>query len=482
MRSPPASPAGGRGERRAIGPGPGEGVSPRRGFCSALYSLTRRAAAAARSASPASWRGVALALLLAAPAAAQTVAITGGMVSTGSGAAASGTVVIAGGRIAAAGPGAAVPAGARVIDATGKWVTPGIVAGMSWIGLDEVTAVEPSADSGARTSPFSAALDIAASINPNATPIAVERSGGITRAVVGTSATREIFGGQGALIALTGQPGMVTRARAFQLVELGEDGARIAGGSRAATFLNLRNGLDEARRYARNPAAYTEGRDRDALLTRLDVAALVPVVDGRVPLVVSVHRASDIRAVLALRGEFAGLKLILLGAREGWLVASEIAAAGVPVITQPMLDLPNSFETLASSRSNVGRLVAAGVKVGLGVLERDASFQPRNLAHYAGNMVAQARLSGGVGLTHEQAIAALTRHPAEIFGMADTGTLAAGKRADVVVWDGDPLELASVPVALFIDGIEQPLTSRQTELRDRYRDLRRGDLPIQYPR
>ncbi len=167
----------------------------------------------------------------------------------------------------------------------------------------------------------------------------------------------------------------------------------------------------------------------------------MPVVEGRQPLVVHVERASDILSVLALRTDFPRLHLILFGAREGWTVADRIAAAHVPVITSAIDDLPDAFETLASTRSNVGRMLAAGVVVGLGTSGGESTNQPRNVTQFAGNLVAQGRLPGGVGVSRDQALSLITRNPAAIFGMDDTGTVAVGKRADLVVWDGDPLEL-----------------------------------------
>ena len=423
-----------------------------------------------------------IAALLAMSATAQTIAITGGTVATAVGETViqNGTLIVHNGRIAAVGAGLAVPPGAIVIDATGKFVTPGLIAAMSTLGITEVEGVRQTNDASARTTPFSAAIDVAPAINWMSPPIAVNRLGGITRAIVGPEASNEIFGGQGAVISLANSPDMLMRGQAFQLIELGEDGARTAGGSRPAAWLNLRNGFAEAQRYARNPAAFDSGRDRDSLIKRIDAAALVAVVEGREPAVFHVERASDITAVLGLRKDFPKLRIILIGAREGWLVADRIAAAHVPVITLPLYDLPDSFETLASTRSNVGRLVAAGVTVGLGIFGGDSGSQPRNLPYFAGNTVAQAAVPGGVGLTRGQALATITSGPARIFGLTDLGTLEVGKRGDVVVWDGDPLELTSAPVAVLIDGVAQPMASRQTLLRDRYRDLAPGALPLQY--
>ena len=423
-----------------------------------------------------------LAALLATSANASTIAITGGTVLTAVGetSIANGTVIIRDGRITAVGAGLVVPAGATVIDATGKFVTPGLITAMSTLGIVEVEGVRQTNDASARSTPFSAAIDVAPAINPMSPPIAINRLGGVTRAVVGPEISNEIFGGQGAIISLAASGDIVMAKRAFQFIEMGEDGARAAGGSRPAAWLNLRNGFAEAQRFARNPAAFDSGRDKDSLIKRLDAEALVPVVEGRVPAVVHAERASDISAVLALRAEFPRLHLILIGAREGWMVADKIAAARVPVVTLSLFDLPDSFETLASTRSNVGRLVAAGVTVGFGIFGGDSGSQPRNLPYFAGNAVAQAAVPGGVGLTRGQALAAITRAPAQIFGLADLGTLEAGKRGDVVVWDGDPLELTSAPTAVFIDGVAQPMQSRQLQLRDRYRDLAPAALPKAY--
>jgi imidazolonepropionase-like amidohydrolase len=427
---------------------------------------------------------VAALLVAAAPLNAETIAITGGRVATVAnpepvdGA----TVVIRDGRIVAVGTGVAVPAGARVIDASGKWVTPGLIAGNSLLGLIEVDAVDQTNDSEARKSPWSAAIDVSTGLNARATPVAVARLGGVTRAAVQPEAGDSIFGGQGALITLAAGEDILLRPRAFQFIELGEEGARKAGGSRPAAWLELRNAMQEAQRYARSPAAYSDGRDREALVTRLDAAALVPVVEGRMPLMVHVDRASDILNVLRLPQEFPKVRLILLGAREGWTVANQIAAAKVPVITMALMDLPDGFESLASTRSNAGRLVAAGVLVGLGMTTDGSGNQPRNLPQQAGNAVAQGRLPGAVGLTPAQALAAMTRSNARILGMDDVGTLEAGKAADVVVWDGDPLELSSAPSTVIIGGVVQPTVSRQTMLRDRYISLQHDQLPLAYPR
>ena len=445
-------------------------------------------------------------LTSATPALAQDAvdswAITNATVVIGDGSAPieGGTVVIRGGKVVAAGAGAVVPGGLRTIDAQGKWVTPGIVAAISDLGLLDVDAVGESNDWSKGSGPFSAALDASTAVNPSAQPIAVSRAGGVTRAAVVPSAGGSIFAGQGAVIDLGDDPNPVNRARAFQYVELGENGATQAGGSRLTAHALLRNALREAGDLARGvreplraskPAAPIETgddlplpqpttpRNDDVLLTRFDAAALIPVVAGRQPLYVHVDRASDIRAVLALKREFPALRLVIVGANEGWLAAAEIAAAGVPVIAHGLVDLPGNFEDLAATQSNVGRMAAAGVKVALGTF-RD-NDQPRYAPQYAGNLVALGRVPGATGLSWGQAFAAISSVPAEIVGMGERfGSLKPGRAGDVVIWDGDPLETTSGVIAVYIDGVEQPLTNHQTRLRDRYRTPTEGALPKAY--
>jgi len=457
-------------------------------------------------------RSALLALLVAAaaPATAQTIAITGGTVATGDGSEPSaGTVVIRNGRVVAAGAGVRVPAGATILDATGKWVTPGIVAGFSRLGLSEVDlSVAGSVDTEADNGPFSAAIDVAPAINPLASTIAVNRADGVTRALVAPGAAKSIFAGQGAVIDTGADMDPITAARRFQFVELGETGADKAGGSRASAHVLFRNALREAaelRRYAVPIAGGGAGepdererpvirdpnesrilgagarRSEDVLLTRFDAAALVPVLQGRQYLLVHAERASDILQVIRLKREFPSLKLVLVGASEGWTVADRIASARIPVIASPVNDLPSSFEQLAATQSNVGRMRAAGVQVSIGTIDDNDT---RNLfaeRQYAGNLVALRNVPGAAGVSWGEALAMITSRPAEAVGLGrEIGSLQPGRRADVVIWSGDPLEGSSAAEAVFIDGVQQPLVTHQSKLRDRYRYLPRRNLPEAY--
>lgn len=418
------------------------------------------------------------------PATAQTVAVTNARLVIGDGSAPveGGTVVVRDGRVVAAGAGVAVPAGVPVIDAGGRWVTPGLFAGFSRVGIVEVDGVSETDDSAAGNSVFNAAIDVSPAVNPKTSAITVNRAEGITRAVVAPEARGSIFAGQGAVIDLGADMDAVSKPRAFQFMVYGEEGGRRAGGSRPAAIAMLKNILFEVRDYARAPASFAD-RGKDALLTRADAQALVPVVTGQVPLLVHVERASDILVVLDLKREVPALKLVLVGANEGWTVARQIAAAKVPVLASALSDLPASFEQLAATQSNIGRMQAAGVLVGIGMINDDEARQARLIKQYAGNLVALTKVPGASGLDWGQAFAAISSKPAEAIGLGgDYGSLRPGRRGDVVVWDGDPLEIGTAAVRVFIDGVEQPIETRQDQLRKRYFDPKEGALPKAYQR
>jgi imidazolonepropionase-like amidohydrolase len=420
-----------------------------------------------------------LSLLLTSPAFAQTIAITGGKVVVGDGSAPieDATVLIVNGRISAAGKGVAIPAGAQRVDAKGKWVTPGIVSGFTRLGLAGVDAVDETNDASARNGLFAAGLDVTSGINPDVEAIGVSRAAGVTRAIVSPEAGGSIFAGQGAVIDTGADFDPVTRARAFQFVEFGEAGARRAGGSRPALFAVFRNALSEARDLANGV------RKDDALLKRVDAAALIPVLNGQTKLLIHVESATDILSVLGLKREYPLIDMVLVGASEGWRLAPQIAAAKVPVLASALNDLPGSFETIAATQSNIGRMKAAGVSVAIGMIDDNDTRQAMHVLQYAGNLVALTKVPGATGLNWNEAFAAITSRPAEIAGMgAEIGSLRAGRRGDVVIWDGDPLEVTTGVEAVWIDGVKQPLSNRQTRLRDRYARPAPEALPKAYDR
>ncbi len=419
-------------------------------------------------------------LVSVSPAYAETVAITGGRVVIGDGSAPidGGTVVVKDGVVVAAGASVPVPPGARTVDASGKWVTPGIFAGFSRLGLAEVDAVKGANDKGAGKSGFSAGLDIAPAIDPFRSPIAVNRSAGVTRAVVAPVADDSIFGGQGAIADLGADTNPVTKARAFQFAEMGEAGAEATGGSRSSTHLKFRAMLREAQAHAAGNDAF----DDDHLKVE-DARALQSMLRGETRLLVHVEAANDMLRLIDLRRDYPAIKMVFVGASEGWRVADKLAAAGVPVIASALNDLPSAFETVSATQSNIGRMQKAGVKVAIGMIDDRDSHQLRYSAQYAGNLVSLTKVPGATGLSWDQAFAAISSVPSEILGVGDRlGSLKPGRAADVVIWDGDPLELSSAPTMVMIDGVDQPLGNRQNRLRDRYRTPQEGALPKAYDR
>lgn len=401
-----------------------------------------------------------LALAIAVPASGQTVAITGATVHPISGPPIEGaTVLVRDGRIAAVGRELEVPAGAERIDASGQVVTPGFIDVGSTLGLVEVGAVGDTRDYAmSEPDPIRAAFDVVDGINPNSSLIPINRLRGVTTAL--TSPAGGLIAGQAALIDLAGAhvSDMLVRPRAAMAASFDPGNA---GGARGAVSLRLREVLDDARFWRENESAYDRGAARSLAASRLDLAALQPVLAGDIPLVVGVDRASDIEAVLRIADEY-GVDVIIRGGAEAWMVADRLAAADVPVIVKPLTDAPTSFARLGARFDNAAILQGAGVRVMLTSFETHRSG---DLAWEAGNAVRN-------GLDWNAALRAVTLTPAEVFGVAgDYGSLEAGKVANLVIWSGDPLEFSGRPVRVMIRGAFMPPTSRQRELFERYRDL-----------
>lgn len=409
---------------------------------------------------------LAVAALLAAPAPGrgQDVAIVGGEVHTVTGGNLAGaTVLVRDGRIAAIGPDVTVPDGVPTVDARGKIVTPGLFDPFSSLGLLEVDLVRETRDESMADDedPVTAAFDPVDGFNPRSTLIPHARLAGITTAV--TAPTGGLVAGRAAVVDLLGETvdEMLVLRDAAMFAAYGEAGAARSGGARGAAALRLREVLEDARFWARNRALYDRGDARELAESRLDLAALQPVLEGRVPLVVQAHRASDIRTVLAIAREY-GLRPVILGGAEAWLVADELAAADVPVILKPLSSLPSDFEELGARFDNAALLHEAGVRIAFTPFEN----------HRAGDLTQEAGNAIRFGLPRAAAARAITLAPAEIFGVADRyGSLEPGKVGNVVVWSGDPFELDTRAETVVVRGRIVPDRSRQRELFERYRTV-----------
>ena len=392
---------------------------------------------------------------------AQTIAITGGTVYPASGPKlAKATVLIRDGRIAAVGTNVSVPSDATRIDATGKWVTPGLIDGAGQLGLVEISAVPGTREAILQGDSIAAAFNVTEGINPASTLIPVTRIEGITTALAVPAG--HLVSGQAVLIDLDGATieQMLVKSPVGVVADLSESGKDEAGASRAESADRLRRVFRDALEYERRKADFGRAQMRPLAASAADLEALLPVVHGREPLIAVANRRSDIETALRLAREFK-LKLVLSGGAEAWEIAPELAAAGVPVLVEPLDNIP-SYDALGIRYENAALLAKAGVSVAL--LETN-THNSRDLRQQAGNAVSY-------GMTWDQALRAVTLAPAQIFGVADRyGSLEAGKVANVVVWSGDPFEFTTGVEHVLIRGKEIPLKSRQTELFERYKKL-----------
>jgi imidazolonepropionase-like amidohydrolase len=368
-------------------------------------------------------------------------------------------VVIDRGRIVSVGE--EVPADAVAINGAGKILTPGFIETRSRLGIVEVEQERTANDSGLRHGPITPAFSVAWGYNPESVWIPIAREEGVTSAVLAPFGG--IIAGSGAWVDLTGAlstlPDPLKPLAMFGAI--GADTAASSGdGARGGLWLALRQAFADARLYKANRAAFDKGLGRPLSLSPLNLEALLPVLDGTLPLVLEANRASDILTAL----EFSRLervRLVIAGGAEAWRVPDALRKGNVPVLLRPSLQEPGTFDQLATQDDLAGILDRAGVAVVISV--NGGAPDARRLRQEAGMAVA-------MGMSRTSALKAITLNAAEAFGRGrEYGSVTSGKHANVVLWSGDPLETSTVVERLWIDGEERSLDTRQRKLVERYR-------------
>ena len=362
-------------------------------------------------------------------------------------------VLVQGGTIRAIGKALVAPAGAQVVEAAGKPLTPALFAGITGIGLEEVSGEPPTVDQALSLpeQPLRPEFDVTLAYNPASVLVPVARVEGLGFTLLAANAGKGFVAGQGGVVRLDGSADPVGPRALF--VGLDAGAAELGGKSRASLWMLLEQMIAETR--GRMPADSPH-----ALLTPAGRATLARYLNGQGRIVVRIDRAADIRQLLRW-AERERVRVAIAGCAEAWQLAPQIAQARVPVFVDALVDLPASFDQIGATLRNAALLQAAGVEVGF-TQSGDASHNARKVRQLAGNAVAN-------GLPWEAGLAGLTRVPAQALGVGDRlGSIAVGRSADLVLWSGDPLDVINTAQQVWLGGHAMPMRSRQTELRDRY--------------
>jgi len=399
---------------------------------------------------------------IAPPAQAQDLLVRGATVATASarGNVEDADVLVQGGIIRAVGRGLSAPAGVPVVEAKGRTLPPALFGGITEIGIEEVSGESSTVDSALKIGeqPLRPEFDVTLAYNPASVLIPVARLDGIGFTALGAATGGGFVAGQGGVVRFDGSADPIGPRALF--LRLGAAASELTGQSRAAQWMLLQQIVDEARGQVAADSPH-------ALLTPAGRRTLARYLSGQGRIVVEVDRAADIRQLLrwAAREK---VKIAIAGGAEAWQLAPELAAAKVPVFVDALGNLPTTFDQIGATLENAARLQRAGVPVAFAQRD-DASHNARKMRQLAGNAVAN-------GLPWADGLAGLTRVPAEVLGVADQiGSIEPGKRADLVLWEGDPLDVAHYAEQVWLGGRAMPMRSRQTELRDRY--LQRNAQP-----
>lgn len=371
------------------------------------------------------------------------------------------TIVIDRGRILSIEAHGHVPDGAVRISADHRIVTPSLVDAATQIGLGEVGGIDEERRGRVDSGPLGAAFNVAYGFDAEDQAVRQARADGVGWAMIYPDGSAKApFDGTAASVALGADDARIERSKAAMLVTIGGSSAARVGGSIAAAWQLLRNALNEARTLSLRSVNRSQGE----ITSMLDAAALKPVLEGSMPLIIQCDRLSDIRQAISVARDFR-LKLIIFGGAEAWGATHQLAEAKIPVILDPMASLPDSYDRIGARPDSAALLAASGVRLAFSV-----SAQGIYRSWDAGpSMREGAGLAVASGLPYIAALKAITSGAAEIIGLPrGAGTLGAGAQADLVIWDGDPLEPSSGPALVMIDGQKVSPVTRQTQLRDRY--------------
>jgi imidazolonepropionase-like amidohydrolase len=348
----------------------------------------------------------------------------------------------------------------NVIDASGMIVTPGFIATDTEIGIVEIGALSVTRDD--RSSIYNIGFSVFDAFNPNSTLIPWNRANGITSAITLPKYSSSPIGGLGSFFDLDSNMHI---SGTKDMVMVGRVGGS-SSGSRAETFALIKDLLDLAfsidPRVVKSNAEIIKFMSEMPLVSHLDlqirdIHALYKLANTDLPLIIESNRASDILKLIDLKNKY-NLNLVIMGAQEATLVIEQLKDSDIPLIVNPINNIPNSFDELASNINASARLEDAGITLMFNA-PRDHNYHL--IRQGAGVAVAN-------GMSYSGAIKALSSNVSKTFKLGSKGLIEEGAPADLMIWDADPLEPSSMPIKVFINGIDTDLTTRSSRLRDRY--------------
>ena len=360
--------------------------------------------------------------------------------------------------------------GDKVIDATGKILTPGIIATDTDIGIVEIGALSVTRDDSSDL--YQIGFSIYDAFNPNSVLIPWNRSNGITSAMTLPQNTDSPIGGLGSFFVLDSNIEVSGIKDNVMIGRVGGSGSK----SRSETFAVIEDLLEFASSLnLKDMESYKDIADligdspiaESMDLHPRDIKALYNLVNNDLPLIINANRASDLLKLIDLKLKY-DLNLIIMGAQEAGLVADKIAKNNIPLIINPINNIPESFDELAANIELAAYLENQGITL---MFNAPRSHNFHLIRQGAGVAVAN-------GMSYAGALRALTSSPVKVFNLGDRGEIVAGKVADLIIWDADPLEPSSMPEKVFINGKDIDLTSRMTRLTDRY--IKNKDKPSIY--